>query len=125
MWLGSGKKFNLSEGPFFIFFDSKTKKERNVKNKENTFSKILFDIFCQSKNTWSIVNLKNHWTLTVPGTVYAAKKEWKEQNKMQKVYLYCILENAIFHMNSHPMSFGKKYEKGMRKIKEEKRWREN
>ncbi len=27
------------------------------------FSKIVRDIFCWSKTTWSLVNLKNHWTL--------------------------------------------------------------
>jgi hypothetical protein len=44
------KKFHLSEGPFFEFFNTKTEKKiETPQNKENAFSKIVLDIFCQSR----------------------------------------------------------------------------
>jgi hypothetical protein len=46
------KKFNLSEGPFFKFFYTRTKKrKKRQKLKKNAFSVTVLYIFCQSKTT--------------------------------------------------------------------------
>ncbi len=53
------KKIHLSEGPILTFINTKTQKKiETPQNKENAFSKIVLDIFCRSKTTWSVVNLK-------------------------------------------------------------------
>ncbi len=58
------KNFHLSEGSLVKFCDTKTQKRyKRHKIKKSAFSKIVLDIFCRSITTWSIVNLKNHWTL--------------------------------------------------------------
>jgi hypothetical protein len=58
------KKIHLSEGQFFKLFDTKLQiRKKLLKIKVSTFSEIVLEIFSQSKNTWGIANLKNHFTL--------------------------------------------------------------
>jgi hypothetical protein len=60
------KKISLLERAIFQIFWHKNRKRKKLnrnKIKKNSFSKIILEIFCRSKTTWSIVNLKNHWTL--------------------------------------------------------------
>ncbi len=58
------KNVHLSEEQILKFINTKIeKRQKHHKIKKNAFSKIVLDIFCRSKTTWSIVNLKNHWTL--------------------------------------------------------------
>jgi hypothetical protein len=57
-------KFQLSEGPFLKFLDTDPQiRKKPLKIKNNTFSKIVLDIFSQSKITSGIVNFKNHCSL--------------------------------------------------------------
>ncbi len=63
----SRKKISLQKGRLSDFWHKNRKQEKHHKVKKNAFSKIVLDIFCQSKTTWSIVNLKNHWTLVESG----------------------------------------------------------
>jgi hypothetical protein len=48
---------------FKIFWLKNLKWEKRQKFTKNAFSKIVLDIFRQSKPTWNIVNFKNHLTL--------------------------------------------------------------
>ncbi len=62
------KNLHIWEGLFFTFFDTKTKKRLKyhiIKKKKNVFSKIVLDIFCRLKTTWSIVNLKKSLDLVI------------------------------------------------------------
>ncbi len=45
------KNCHLSEGPFFKFFNTRTKKIETPQNKENACSRKIFYIFCKSKTT--------------------------------------------------------------------------
>ncbi len=55
---------HLSEGKFFEFLDTKPQiRKKPLKIKVSTFSEIVLETFSQSKNTWGIANLKNHFTL--------------------------------------------------------------
>jgi hypothetical protein len=76
------KKKNISpiRWVFFqIFQDKKKKKIEPHQNKENAFSKIVFDIFCPSKTTRSIV--QNHRTLVHMSRMKLLLKQYSRRKK--------------------------------------------
>ncbi len=59
------KKISFEKSHFSNFFDTNLRiKKKLPKININTFSKIVSEIFLQSRNTWHLVNFKNHCTLT-------------------------------------------------------------
>jgi hypothetical protein len=65
IWPISRKKFfHLSEGPFFKFSDTKNdSRKKQLKMKQNAFSKMFSDIFSSSKTAARYVKFLNRCTL--------------------------------------------------------------
>jgi hypothetical protein len=104
------KKSHFRRAVFKLFWHKNQKRLERHKIKKNASSKIVLDILCRSKTAWSIVNLKNHWTLLWR---LEGEKPWGIVASLAPFVNSCIpgdlyvtpARNAMFGFNVYLSSF--------------------